>query len=66
MIKVEMLLAWEDGTWSTEIVEVEGPKHIDEHTMKAQALLHFGTVKYRKVVYFGLYGYTQENDDDAS
>jgi len=71
MYKVEVLLAWENGTWTTEIVEVgEGIYFEAYYEGKEKKLINTLNLirysvylNYRKVVYVGLYNYCPEEEE---
>lgn len=61
-MKVEYLIAWEDGTWTTETfdVPIDTPDNHDAETwMQDGPAL---TAAYRKAVYWGVYCYLTDDD----
>lgn len=64
--KIELLLAHEDGTWTTEIVDIpaeidrEDANSVREWTMEKL----WGLVLYRKIIFFGVYNTCPEAEGD--
>jgi len=65
-MKIELLLAHEDGTWTTEVVDC--PDELDRTDLNdvqqwfAEEL--YGQTQYRKVILFSVYNTKPEEDTD--
>ena len=64
MSKIELLLAYEDGTWTTEVVDCPADVDRDDYN-DIDDWIHrelCGQAQYRKVVLFAVYNTDPEHD----